>query len=321
MQFYSKLHQYLLDIDIVINDLFRLMKSINVLLVVVVLLFQTLCLGQTQEHTKIDFIVTNDYMSERNLSLMGGPIPVNYKKEIKESLRNSFVEFYDDNNNIIAEKYYNKIGALYHTNQNFYDSKNRLEKTLEIDEFKNDTCVIQYQYTDSLNLVVHKQVSRSCSSNFLDFYYSYNEKGQKIKEVLHENNTFLRKKVILEISKNERQVSSYDQANRLSNYQYKYNDKDLLIYEKRKEWDYVQKGEYFEIIGEYEYLYQYDKNGNWIERIKQTYCPAKKKVATSKKVDNKKSLVKTEEPKLLENIDYNCEPEIKEKLIRKIYYK
>lgn len=305
----------------IINNLSKPIKNINLILFINLVLFHTLCLGQTQEHAKIDFIVTNDYMSERNLSLMGGPIPVNYNKEIKESLRNSFVAFYDDNKNITAEKYYNKIGALYHTNQNFYNSKNRLEKTLEIDEFKNDTCVIQYQYTDSLNLVVHKQVSSSCSGNFLDFYYSYNEKGQKIKEVLNENNTLLRKKVILEISKNERQISSYDQANRLSNYQYKYNNKDLLIYEKRKEWDYVTKGEYFEIGGEYEYLYQYDINGNWIKRTKQTYCPAKKKVSTSKKTDNKINLVKTEEPKLLENMDYNCDPEIKEKLTRKIYYK
>ena len=297
------------------------MKKILTLILLNFLLLFTSCNGQTSEQPKIDYIITNDYMSERNLSFMGGPIPANYKKGFIDSLENSFIERYDSNNNIIEEKYYNKIGALYHTNQNFYDSKNRIEKTIEIDEFKNDTCVVKYQYTDSLNLLIHKHIKSSCREDFLDFDYKYSEKGIKTEELLKENSILIRKKTIQEISKKEKLIKSYDTENRLSTYVYKYNEKDLLIYEKRREWDYVIKGDYFETGQENEILYKYVKIGNWIERTTQTYCPPKKN--TSKNTKNRKptNIVKTEPPKIKENNYDDCHPEIKEQLIRKIYYK
>jgi len=294
------------------------MKTSQLIFFLNFLLLFTSCNGQTNEQSKkIDFVITNDYMSERNLSFMGGPMPSNYKKGIVDSLGNCFVERYDNNNNIVEEKYYNKIGALYHTNKNYYDIKNRIEKAVEIDEFNNDTCVVKYQYTDSLNLITHRRVTSSCKEDFLDFYYKYNEKGIKTEELLKENNVFIHKKAIQDISKNEKLIKSYDTENRLSTYVYKYNDKDLLVYEKRREWDYVIKGDYFETGQENEILYKYDKNGNWIERTTQTYClPVKHK--PTKKTN------KEEPPKVKEIGVYNsenCTPEIKEKLIRKIYYK
>lgn len=276
------------------------------------------CNGQTNEQSKkIDFVITNDYMSERNLSFMGGPIPSNYKKGFIDSLENSFVERYDDNNNIIEEKYYNKIGALYHTNKKYYDSKNRIEKEVEIDEFNNDTCVIKYQYTDSLNLVTHKRITSSCKKDYLDFYYKYNDRGVKTEELLKENSILIRKKTIQNISENEKSIKSYDSDNRLSTYVYRYNEKDLLVYEKRQEWDYVIKGDYFETRQENEILYKYDKKGNWIERTTQTYCLPIKHMPTKK-------TNKEEPPKAIKAGAYSaedCNPEIKEKLIRKIYYK
>lgn len=280
------------------------------------------CNGQVKEigdeKPKIDFIITNDYMSERNLSFMGGMMPANYKNKIQDSLRNSFIELYDNNNNIVEKKYYNKVGALYLAIRKSYDSKNRLEKSVEINEFKNDTCTTNFKYSDSLNLLTQKLVNTPCENISLGFYYKYNEKGEKIEELLYQNDTLIRKKSIQEISKNERQIKSYDQTNRLSNYVYKYNDKDLLIYEKRNEWVCVMKGDYVETNQENEFLYKYDKNGNWIERVKQSYCLPKKKIKQTKKSNKKKLPAKIISE--YNNID-NCEPEIKEKLIRKIFYK
>lgn len=296
------------------------MKTSQLILFLNFLLLFTSCNGQTNEQSKkIDFIITNDYMSERNLSVMGGPTPsrLTYKLPLVDSLANCFMEIFDSNENVIEKKYYNKIGALYHTNKSFYDNKNRLEKTIEIDEFKNDTCLITYHYKDSLDLMIHKRISSSCKRDILDFYYKYDVKGEKSEILIKENDTLYRKEYIQNISKNERRVKSYDQANRLSNYVYKYNEKDLLVYEKRREWDYVIKGDYFETGQENEILYKYDKNGNWIERTTQTYClPVKHK--PTKKTN------KEEPPKVKEIGVYNaedCTPEIKEKLIRKIYYK
>ncbi len=280
------------------------------------------CNGQIkeigEEKPKIDFIITNDYMSERNLSFMGGMMPANYRNKIQDSLRNSFIELYDNNNNIVEKKYYNKVGALYLTILKCYDSKNRLEKSVEINEFKNDTCTTNFKYTDSLNLLTQKIINTPCENISLAFYYKYNEKGEKIEELLYQNDTLIRKKSIQEISGNERQIKSYDQANRLSNYVYKYNDKDLLIYEKRNEWVCVMKDDYVETNQENEFLYKYDKNGNWIERVKQSYCLPKKKIKQTKKTNKNRLPTKV----ILEyNSTDNCEPEIREKLIRKIFYK
>lgn len=250
---------------------------------------------------------------------MGGPTPgrLTYKQPLIDSLANCFVELFDNNENVIEKKYYNKIGALYQTVKNFYDDRNRLEKTIEIDEFKNDTCLISYRYNDSLNLITHKQISSSCKKDILDFDYKYDVKGNKTEILINENDTLYRKEYIQHISEKERQIKSYDRASRLSTFVYKYNDKDLLVYEKRKEWDYVTRGEYFETQQENEILYKYDQNGNWIERTTQTFClPIKRK--PTKKAE------KNAPPKIKEIDVYNakdCQPEIKEKLIRKIYYK
>ncbi len=282
----------------------------------------TNCNGQTkkpeEEKPKIHIIVTNDYMSARNLSFMGGPTPsrLTYKHPLIDSLANCFVEIFDNNENVIEKKYYNKIGALYQTNKNFYDNRNRLEKSIEIDEFKNDTCLISYRYKDSLNLITHKQISSSCDKDILDFYYKYDVDGNKTEVLINENDTLYSKDYIQNISKNEKRIKSYDNANRLSTFVYKYNDKDLLVYEKRKEWDYITRGDYFEKQQENEILYKYDKNGNWIERTTQTYClPVKPKPT--------KKAQKNEPPKIKEIGVYeeDCKPEIKEKLTRKIYYK
>ncbi len=269
---------------------------------------------------KIDFIITNDYMSERNLSMMGGPIPSRYHKEIIDSLQNCFVEKYE-NENIVRKKFYNKVGALYHSTLYIYDNKKRLEKSLDIDEYRDDTCVIQYQYTDSSKLITHKKITNSCKKEWLDFYYKYNKNREKTEIVLNVNDTLDYKDSIQNISKSERRVQSHDGQNRLSTYLYKYNEKDLLVYEKRKSWDYVIKGEYFETSEEYEYLYKYDDNGNWTERIKQTYCPPKKKTVIKRRKVAHKGDVKIEPPKVKEDLPDDCQPEVKEKLVRKIFYK
>lgn len=298
------------------------MKTSKLLLFLKVLFVFIDCKGQTkeigEEKPKIDFIITNDYMSERNLSFMGGMMPTNYKNKIQDSLQNSFIEFYDNNNNIVEKKYYNKVGALYLTIRKSYDSKNRLEKSVEINEFKNDTCTTNFKYSDSLSLLTQKLVNTPCENISLAFYYKYNEKGERTEELLYQNDALIHKKSIQEISKNERQIKSYDQANRLSNYVYKYNDKDLLIYEKRNEWVCVIKGDYFETSQENEFLYKYDKNGNWIERTKQSYCLPKKKPTQTKKTNKNELPAKIVSEYI--NTD-NCEHEIKEKLIRKIFYK
>lgn len=298
------------------------MKTSQLILFLNFLLLFTSCYGQTNEKSKkIDFVITNDYMSERNLSFMGGPIPANYKKGIIDSLGNCFLERYDSNNNIAEEKYYNKIGALYRTNKKYYDSKNRIEKAVEINEFKNDTCVVKYKYTDSLNLTTRKRITTSCKNDFLDFYYKYNGKGEKIEMLVKENDTLYRREIIQQITKNEKLIKSYDAQNRLSSYVYKYNDKDLLVYEKRKEWDYVRRGDYFETRQENEILYKYDKNGNWTERTTQTYCTPKKSILKNTKKAKQTNLVKTIKPKIIDDNYEDCKPEIKEKLVRKIYYK
>ena len=84
------------------------MKTSKLLLFLKVLFVFIDCKGQTkeigEEKPKIDFIITNDYMSERNLSFMGGMMPTNYKNKIQDSLQNSFIEFYDNNNNIVEKK-------------------------------------------------------------------------------------------------------------------------------------------------------------------------------------------------------------------------
>lgn len=300
------------------------MKTNHLILLLIFLLLFTSCNGQSKEQSKkIDFIITNDYMSERNLSFMGGPIPgrLTYKQPLIDSLSNCFMEIFDSNKNIIEQKYYNKIGALYLTNKNVYDNKNRLEKTTEIDEFKNDTCFIIYEYKDSLDFIIHKRIRSSCEDDILDFHYKYDLKGERSETLINENDTLYRKEYIQNISKNERRVKSYDQANRISNYVYKYNDKELLVYEKSTEWDYVIRGDYFETGQENEILYRYDKNGNWIERTTQTYCPPKKKNSKNTKIPKQANLVKTSPPTIIENNYTDCNPEIKEKLIRKIYYK
>lgn len=300
------------------------MKTIRLITVLTFLLLFASCNGQTkpigEEKPKIDFIITNDYMSERNLSFMGGPVPANYNKGIIDSLGNCFVEQYE-NDTIIKKKFYNKHGMLYYSEQYFYDSKNRLEKTFEIDEYKEDTCVIHYQYRDSLNLIKHKKITNRCKTERVDYYYQYNEKGEKAETIVNINDTLSYKILIQDISKYERHIKSYDKDNRLSTYLYRYNDKDLVVFEKHREWDYVIKGDYFETGGEYEYLYKYDKNGNWIERTKQTYCPPKKSIMTKAKSANQKKTNK-DKPVSIEVDDFSdCRPEIKEQLIRKIYYK
>lgn len=298
------------------------MKTLKLLLFLKFLFVFIDCKGQIkeigEEKPKIDFIITNDYMSERNLSFMGGMMPTNYKNKIQDSLQNSFIELYDNNNNIVEKKYYNKVGALYLTIRKSYDSKKRLEKSVEINEFKNDTCTTNFKYSDSLNLLTQKLVNTPCENISLDFYYKYNEKGERSEEVLYQNDTLIYKKSIQKISKKEVQIKSYDQANRLSNYVYKYNDKDLLIYEKRNEWVCVIKDDYFETSQENEFLYKYDKNGNWIERTKQSYCLPKRKLTQTKKTNKKELPAKIDSEYI--NTD-NCEHEIKEKLIRKIFYK
>ena len=76
----------------------------------------------------------------------------------------------------------------------------------------------------------------------------------------------------------------------------------------------MRVGEYFEVTAENEYIYKYDKWGNWTERTKQKYCPKKTNPTVIK------SKTKEMAPKVVGDYDF-CTPEIKEKLIRKIFYK
>ncbi|MEO6818676.1 MAG: hypothetical protein ABI266_10575 [Ginsengibacter sp.] len=273
-------------------------------------------IGCAQQPKKIDMIITNDYMSERNLSFMGGPIPANYQRPLIDSLENSFVENFV-NNNLREKKYYNKIGALYFSEINFYDGKNRPLKTIKIDEFQNDTCIFLYDYTDSLKFTIHRRVTNLCKNEWLDFYNKYNQTGEKTEIILKVNDKLLYKQEIENVSKNERRIKSFDGANRLSTYTYKYNDKDLLVFEKKSEWDYIIKGEYFQKNEVFEYLYKYDSMGNWVERIKQNYQPEK-----NMEVKPTHPLPKDSNELIKIDAEYaEAIPGIKEKLVRKIYYK
>ena len=252
-------------------------------------------------------------MSARNLEVID-PIPGDYKKEIIDSLRNCMVEYYE-NDNLVKKKYYSRIGSLYFSKIHFYDSKKRVAKIIEVDEYANDTCVINYAYTDSLSFTNRKMIVKKCDENEnIDVFYKYNSKGEKVEVIMKKANTFYSKDIIRDINKRQRIIKSYDDGNRLSTYSFKYNEKDLLSFEKNKYWDHVSVGEYFEVTEENEYIYKYDKWGNWTERIKQKYCPKK----------NKPSVIKNKTKEVAPTVvgDYDfCTPEIKEKLIRKIFYK
>ncbi|UIR56791.1 hypothetical protein LZQ00_02995 [Sphingobacterium sp. SRCM116780] len=265
-----------------------------------------------QSKPEIDHIVVNDYMSERNISVIG-PIPAGYNKGIVDSLENSYVEYYEKGN-LVKTNYYSTVGTLYYTRQSVYDKKNREIKELKIDEYKNDTCLVIYEYMDSLDILTSKQINNLCDSSRLDFYYQYNEKKQRVGLAMYENGKLYERSTISYPNVNEKVIKSHSNTDRPSTYNYRYNDKDDLVYEKIKKWESVRKDEYFEVEEENEYSYKYDQFGNWTERIKQNYCPLKPK---SRMVKKRKS----NGPPQVKTAERECFVEMKEKLIRRIYYK
>lgn len=239
----------------------------------------------------IKYIITNDRLSERSRTLL--PVPAGYNKGLVDSLRDSFVEEFDDSNNVSRAKYYNGIGALYRTQINFYDRLNRAVRILEIDEFNNDTCAIRYEYNDSMKINIHKQAFDSCANQRFDFYFKYDDKGAKIEALIYRNGALFNSIFYKNNSGKERQVISYNSKDRLNGKRYTYNGKGLLLYEE------VIHPKSFEQL---EYKYRFDAYGNWTERICQTRCLPQKNVSAGQ-------------------TEVLCIPEIREKLIRKIYYK
>jgi hypothetical protein len=283
--------------------------------------FSSICFVYVEAQQKnnfpsINYTITNDYLSERNYTIE--PMPYSYSKPMIDSLKYCKVEFFRDSN-IVKENQYSAIGTLYFTYLHSYDKRHRKIKTIQINEYQNDSSTVYYKYKDSLDFTLEKHtIEIGSDTNRVDVIFKWNAKGQKVGLQIFENSQLYINDTIAYPSHVRKEIKSYNAKHERSDYIYLFNEQDDIFFEK-KSWSYIEYGKK-EIISEaFEYTYKYDVYGNWIEKKKVYSNPERHAAilnseAKTKQLKGKQSNSKTV---LAKSIDF---PEIKEHLFRTIYY-
>ncbi len=184
---------------------------------------------------------TTAYLRNKNNNVLQEVLKTNSNDEIEELN----IYKYDDNENIIGIKTYNKKNELIKSKFKKYDAKKNNIETIFKNIIRGSTQKFTFTYNKN-NLKI-KQISyynKGCLKN--KWTYSYDKNGNEIERVLEKSDRSTTKT-----------VSQYDQMN------------NILVETTNN-----NKGE-IQIV---DYMYTYDRNNNWIRKDQNSRGKHKSKI-------------------------------------------